>query len=211
MAQYIEALKRLDFNNDDSMLDFINKTQIRDWEPYPQPIILGSDASTIYQLRSQLVDMEAASDIPSGAKLSEYIFEIRATAPNTKSPVQYIYSIGMLEYTNRAGSTGTTTPFTVGINPVDRSIWLILTPYSLDGVGNRVPIPLNIDTWPYTGTMANNRPPFDVIQIATWTEFIALNQTNAISRAIFTRMGMRIGPKAWLAPKAAVEQALRRH
>lgn len=215
MAQYIDAVKGLNFKNDDSMLDFINKTQIRDWEPYPLPIILGCDGSTIYQLRSQLVDMEATSDIPSGTPLSEYIYEIRATAPNVKSPTQYIYSLGMLEYTKQAGSIGTETPFKVGINPVDRSVWLIMTPYSLDGVGNRVPIPLNVDTWPYAGTTATTGTPpkkrdtFDVIQIATWAEFVALNQTNAISRAMFTKAGMRVGPKAWIPSKTAVEQALK--
>ncbi len=96
-ASYINHLKAVDFRRIDSITAFIYRTQIRDREPYPKPIVLGSEDGMVYQLRSQLLDLEPSFDLPAGATSSDAITEIRSTNPNTKCPLQFVLPLGTLE------------------------------------------------------------------------------------------------------------------
>ncbi|KAK4695623.1 hypothetical protein P7C71_g2164, partial [Lecanoromycetidae sp. Uapishka_2] len=212
MQEYINALKTVDFKTTGSISTFMSKTQIRDWQPYPQPVILGSENGIIYQLGSQIVnDIEPKDELPESTPPSDFIIEIRPTDPKATSPVKYVYPLGRLEAVYQTGDLAQT-PFRVCINPVDRSIWLVMAPYNLDGVGEKDSIPANEDTWPYFLTKANGRTQFDVMQVASWKDFIALNQTSAISRVFFNAQALatakRIQPKAYVPAASVVQQAL---
>lgn len=79
---YIRHLEAVDFRRIDSTTTFIHRTHIRDRGPYPKPIVLGSENGMVYQLRSQLLDLEPSFDLPAGATSSDIITEIRSTNPS---------------------------------------------------------------------------------------------------------------------------------
>ena len=219
MQQYIDALKAVDFSSSNTIDKFTETTQIRDHDPAPRPILLGSDAGSnvVYQLHSKLVDdlIPSKADTPKNVKLSDYVMEIKATAANTQSPVQYIFMLGDLRAAPSASPTtpGEETPYRVCINPVDRSIWLLMLGFTLDSNGGPVPIPTDADTWTFLNAKANGRASFDVMRIATWSEFIALTQSSAVNRPIFGTQAIgtskRIFPKAVWPTAEAVEKALK--
>lgn len=217
LESYINHLKAVDFKRIDSITTFIYGTQIRDWEPYPEPIVLGSENGILYQLRSQLLDLEPSFDLPAGATPNDAITEIRPTNPNTKCPLQFVLPLGTLEYSKFADSSrGETsfrveTPFHVYVNPIDRSIWLVLSPYMHDDLGDRESIPWGTDPWPYLGLHADGRVPFDVMKLMTWEEFQTLgDQSQAPKKDIFrlAKVAIQVWPTAWVPTKEAVDAVL---
>jgi len=111
----------------------------------------------------------------------------------TKSPVQYIVRLGFLQcvatHTHGTRSTCSSepmnTPFSIVLNIVDKSLWMILGEYRRDMIEEYVPIPANANSWDFLPEPANGRPSFDVMQILTWRDFIALKQTSAKARRFF--------------------------
>ena len=233
MAQYIETLKDVDFRDTKSIFRFVEKTQLRDWDPYPDPIVLGSELGhergVIYQLRSQLVHVcEPTSDLGGGTAPSDTFVEIRG-----KMAARYAFFLGVLEASlppskSSSGSrlssssiepaTATrqivSTPYRVCVFPVDRSIWLVLLESSLSVSTDDLSdgIPQHADTWSYLQTKANGRAPFDMIQVATWSDFITLTESSAVSRQIFSEQALETAtrefPKLFVPAVTAVESAM---
>ena len=105
--EYVDALKAVDFISSQSIRKFMRKTQMRDWQPYPQPVILGSDADVSYQLCSELdCELEPHNDLPSNTPPSDYIIEIRAADNKIPSPVKYVFPLGRLEAVLSGPQTG---------------------------------------------------------------------------------------------------------
>lgn len=212
-AMYINSLGCLDFRHSSSISSFMYRTQIRDWEPYPEPIILGSEDGLVYRLRSQLLDLEPSCDVSADVILNDAISEIRATKPDTQCPLRFVLPLGTLDYIRLADSSRFETSFHVCINPVDRSIWLILAAYTLDQVGDRVLIPRGEDPWPYLGLKSRGRVQFDVMELMTWKEFRKLeNQSQAVERDMFglAEGAMQVWPTLWVATKEAVDAVVPR-
>ena len=109
MPQYINALKNVNFSDEYNVGEFMVLTQHQDWRPCPQPIVLGTENCYKYQLISCLSEWEVSSDIAKDTEESEVAAEIRSTLANTKSPVQYIVTLGYLQcvatHTYRTRST----------------------------------------------------------------------------------------------------------
>lgn len=122
----------VDFRQITNISTFIDRTQIRDWEPYPKRIVLGSEDGKVYRLRSQLLDPEPFSGLPPNSTSGDSITKIQACNPITKRSLRFVFPLGTLDYTNDADFSRVETPFYVCINPVDRSIRLFLSPYTLD-------------------------------------------------------------------------------
>ena len=197
----------IDFRNTASLIKFIHLTQVRDRAPYPRPIVLGSEDDNVYQLRSQLLDMEPSHDLPADTPSSKAIIEIRSTNPNTECPLRFVLPLGTLEYTRIADSLRVETPFHVCVNPVDRSIWLVLSSYTLDDVGDRMPIPRGTDPWPYLGLSSYGRMKFDVMELMTIKELRNLeNQDEALKKDMFGPAieAVQVWPTAWVPAKVNV-------
>ena len=191
-----------------SVIRFIKTTQSRDWASYPRPIVLGSEDGNVYQLRSQLLDLEPSCDLPAGAVSSNAFTEIRPTKPNTECPLRFVLPLGLLEYIRVADSSRVETPFHVCVNPVDLSIWLILASYTLDDLGDRMPISRGTDPWPYLGLHSYGRVQFDVMELMTANDFQGLqNQEEALKRDMFgaAEEATQVWPTAWVPTKDAVE------
>ena len=221
MKEYLDRLKAVDFQSVDSIISFSDATQVRDREPFPQPVLLGRDdrSDLVFQLSSQLVDdmLPRKSELPSNVPPSDFIIEVKATAADVQSPVQFVFPLGNLTATPSSSPTtpGIDTPYRVCINPVDRSIWLIMVDYTLDSNGGRVPIPKDADTWALMGgASSKGRKPFDVIKVATADALFALNQTSGATRVMFSdqevEKSRRVFPKPVRPSAAAVEQALKK-
>jgi hypothetical protein len=204
MPQYIHALKNVNFSDEDSIGEFLLLTQPTGWQPAPQPVELGKEGSYKYQLISCMHDWEISSDIPPGTEDSWVAVEIRPTLANTKSPVQYVVPLGYLQcvatHTHRTRSTYSTqptinTPFTIVLNIVDKSIWMVLDKETRDCNPEPVPIPANANGWDFLPEPSTDRPSFDVMQILTWDEFIALNQTSTGKRRLFLKRALATAKK----------------
>jgi hypothetical protein len=96
MSQYINALKNVNFSDEDNVGEFLLSTQHLDWRPHPQPVVLGTENRYKYQLISCRSEWEVSSDIAENTEESEAAAEIRSTLANTKSPVQYVVTLGYL-------------------------------------------------------------------------------------------------------------------
>ena len=233
-AQYIEALENVNFRDMKSISSFMYKTQIRDWDPYPKPIILGSElgneSGAIYQLRSQIVDdFEPMSDLDDRTAPSDAIVEIRFNNLTKR----YVFPLGILEASLPPGPSLSgfppskpviesatairqtfLTPYRVCISPVNRSISLVLpdSPLSVSTDDLSGGIPLDADTWPYIPTKTNGRSSFHVIQVATWSEFTSLSQSTAVSRQIFSEQALkkakREPPKLFVPAAPALQKAM---
>jgi hypothetical protein len=59
---------------------------------------------------------------------------------------------------------------------------------------------------------ANGRPSFDVMQILTWKDFIALDQTSAKTRRFFSKEALatakRVVPELYAVTESDIEKAL---
>ena len=237
IAQYIEELKNVNFRDTKSIFSFVEKTQLRDWDPYPDPIVLGSDlgdeSGVIYQLRSQLVDDgEPTSDLADGTAPSHALVRIRSE----KEGPEYAFFLGVLEASlppnkSSSGSRSSSssiesatatrqivlTPYRVCVDPVDRSIWLVLSEsllsLSTDDLSRG--IPQDADTWSYLQTKAKGRPSFDTIQVASWNDFITLTRSSAVSRQIFSNNALETAtrgfPKLFVPSATALEHAMTIH
>jgi len=89
-------------------------TQILDWRPRPQPVVLGSEKCYKYRLISCLgAQWDLSSDIAEDAE-SAVVVEIRSALANTKSPVQYTVWLGFLQcvatHSHGTRSTGSSEP-----------------------------------------------------------------------------------------------------
>jgi len=75
-----------------------------------------------------------------------------------------------------------------------------------------VPIPANANSWDFLPEPANGRPSFDVMQILTWRDFIALKQTSAKARRFFSKEALataeRIVPEFYAVAESDVKNAL---
>jgi hypothetical protein len=221
MPQYINALKNVNFSDEYSVGEFLLFTQHLDWRPDPQPIVLGTENCHQYQLISCLSEWEVSSDIAKDAKESEAA-EIRSTLVNTKSPVQYIVTLGYLQcvatHTYRTRPNWSpkpiNTPFIIVLNIVDKSLWMVLGKHRRDTgfTEEDVPIPANANGWDFLPEPANGRPSFDVMQICRWKDFIALDQTSAKTRRFFSKEALatavRVVPELWAVAELDVKKAL---
>ena len=220
MPQYIKALMNVDFNDEDSVDQFINLTQILDWRPGPQPIVLGTEKSYKYQLISCLGQWDISSDIAEDTEESAVAVEIRSALANTKSPVQYIVPLGFLQcvatHTHGTRSTGSSkpwdTPFAIVLSIVDNSLWMVLGKFRMDVNELAEPIEETDNNWDFLPESANGRPSFDVMQILTWKDFIELEKTSAKGRRFFSKEALatarRIVPEFYAAAESDVKKAL---
>jgi len=206
----------VDFNDEDSVDQFINLTQILDWRPGHQPIVLGTEKSYKYQLISCLGQWDISSDIAEDTEESEVAVEIRSALANTKSPVQYIVPLGFLQcvatHTHGTRSTGSSKPWDTPFTIVDKSLWMVLGKFRMDVNELAVPIPASANNWDFLPEPANGRPSFDVMQILTWRDFIALEQTSAKARRFFSKEALatarRIVPEFYGVAESDVKKAL---
>jgi hypothetical protein len=206
MPQYINALKNVNFSDEYSVGKFLVSTQGLGWRPGPHPVVLGAENCYKYQLISCSSEWEVFSDIPKDTEDSEVAAEIRSTLANTKSPVQYIVTLGYLQcvathtHSTRANwsSKPMNTPFAIVLNIVDKSLWMVLGKHRRDTNFSEEdePIPANANGWDFLPEPANGRPSFDVMQILTWKEFIALDQTSANTRRFFSKKALATA-KRW--------------
>ena len=168
------------------------------------------------------------SDLGGGTAPSDTFVEIRG-----KMAPRYAFFLGVLEASlppskSSSGSrlssssiepaTATrqivSTPYRVCVFPVDRSIWLVLLESSLSVSTDDLSdgIPQDADTWSYLQTKANGRAPFDMIQVATWSDFITLTESSAVSRQIFSEQALETAtrefPKLFVPAVTAVESAM---
>lgn len=211
-AMYIQHLRSVDFSHTASITTFIYEAQIRDWDPYPEPIVLGFQDGIEYQLRSELVDLEPSYDLPAGVLSSDRLVEIRTTNPNTECPLRFVFPLGILRYTRSADSSRVETPFHVCVNPIDLSIWLVLAEYTLNDLGDREEIPRSTDPWPYLGLRSDGREKFDVMELMTWEQFQGLVD-QGLRQELFGRAkaAIQVWPTAWVPTKEAVEAVVPRH
>jgi hypothetical protein len=220
MPQYIKALMNVDFSNEASVRQFINLTQRLDWRPRPQPVVLGIEKCYKYQLISCLGQWDISSDIAEDTKGSAVAIEIRPALANTKSPVRYIVPLGFLQcvatHTHGTRSTGSSepwdTPFAIVLNIVDNSLWMVLGKFRMDVNELAEPIEETDNNWDFLPESANGRPSFDVMQILTWRDFIALEQTSAKARRFFSKEALatarRIVPEFYAVAESDVKKAL---
>jgi hypothetical protein len=195
MPQYIKALMNVDFSDEDTVVQFLNLTHINDYRPPPQPVVLGTEKCYQYQLISCAEYWDMSSDIALDVEESGVVMEMRSALANTKLPLQYIVPLGFLQcvttHTYRTRSTYSSrpidTPFGIVLNIVDKSLWMVLGSYSRDGIEPYEPIPVIDNNWDFLPMPANGRPTFDVMQILTWRDFIALEQTSAKARPFFSK------------------------
>jgi len=219
MPQYINALMNVNFSDEDSVGEFIVLTQMLDWQPPPQPIVLGTENCYKYQLISCSGYWDISSDIPKDTEDSAVAMEIRSTLANTKSPVQYVVRLGFLQcvatHTYRTRSTCSyepmDTPFAIVLNIVDKSLWMVLGQYRNDTDDYTDPVPANANSWDFLPEPANGRPSFDVMQILTWKDFTTLNQTSARTRRFFSKEALktakRVAPAFWAVLESDVKMA----
>lgn len=128
-------------------------------------------------------------------------------------PLQFILPLGTLEYRRFAESSRAETSFRVCINPIDRSIWLVLAPYTLDDLGDRVSFPRGTDPWPYLGLHSDGCVQFDVMELMTWKEFQNLeNQSQALKKDMFglAKVATHVWPIVWVHTKEAVDAVVPR-
>jgi hypothetical protein len=223
MQQYINALKNVNFSDENNVGEFMVLTQNPRWRPDPQPVVLGTENCYQYQLISCNSEWECSSDIAEGTQDSAVAAEIRSALANTKSPVQYIVTLGYLQcvathtHSTRAtwSSKPMNTPFVIVLNIVDKSLWMVLGKHRRDGVffyEEDEPIPANANGWDFLPALANGRPSFDVMQILTWKDFIALDQTSAKTRRFFSKEALatavRVVPELWAVAGLDVKKAL---
>jgi hypothetical protein len=223
MPEYITELRNINFNDENNIGEFMVSTQNPCWRPDPQPVVLGIENCYQYQLISCLSEWEYSSDIAKGTQDSAVIAEIRSTLPNTKSPVQYIVSLGYLQcvaaHTHRTRSTWSSkpinTPFAIVLNIVDKSLWMVLGKHRRDGALNEEdePIPANANSWDFLPAPANGRPSFDVMQILAWKDFIALDETSAKTRRFFSKEALatakRVVPQLYAVVESDGKKALK--
>ena len=224
MQQYINALKNVNFSDENNVGEFMVLTQNPRWRPDPQPVVLGTENCYQYQLISCNSEWECSSDIAEGTQDSAVAAEIRSALANTKSPVQYIVTLGYLQcvathtHSTRAtwSSKPMNTPFVIVLNIVDKSLWMVLGKHRRDGVffyEEDEPIPANANGWDFLPALANGRPSFDVMQILTWKDFIALDQTSAKTRRFFSKEALatakRVVPELYAVAKSDVKTALK--
>jgi hypothetical protein len=73
-------------------------------------------------------------------------------------------------------------------------------------------IPAKANSWNFLPAPANGRPSFDVMQILTWKDFIALDQTSAKTRHFFSKEALataeRVVPELWAVAELDVKRAL---
>ncbi|KAL8765211.1 MAG: hypothetical protein Q9209_007644 [Squamulea sp. 1 TL-2023] len=134
----------------------------------------------------------------SGASY-DHVMQVKPTKSNAPPPIQYILPLGALEvvpkdFFGKVGR-GDYTPFRVCMNPVDKSIWLVMRPYLIDGIGERDPIPSSSNTWNFLGE-----------------QFIEADEAKAAERELFgvnaLATGKRIEPEPYSGAAAEVEQAI---
>jgi hypothetical protein len=222
MPQYINTLKNVNFSDEYNVGEFMVLTQHLGRRPRPQPIVLGTENCYKYQLISCLSEWEVSGDIAEDAQDSEVAVEIRSTLANTKSPLQYIVKLGYLQcvatHTFRTRSTWSSkpidTPFAIVLNIVDKSLWMVLGKHRRDRgfTEEEEPIPANANSWDFLPAPANGRPSFDVMQILTWKDFIALDQTSAKTRRFFSKEALatakRVVPELYAVTESDIEKAL---
>ena len=220
MPQYINALKNVNFNDENSVGEFLLLTQHLDWRPHPQPVVLGVENCYKYQLNSCRSEWEVSSDIAENTEESEAAAEIRSTLANAKSPVQYVITLGYLQcvaihpYRTRWSSDPINTPFAIVLNIVDKSLWMVLGKYRRDRDFTEEDdlIPAKANSWNFLPAPANGRPSFDIMQILKWKDFIALDQTSANTRRFFSKEALataeRVVPELWAVAELDVKKAL---
>jgi len=217
IPQYVKALMNVNFSDEDSIGQFILSTQMLGRQPRPQPVVLGTEKSYKYLLISCLGGLDISSDIAEDTEESGAVVEIRSALANT--PVQYIVPLGFLQcvaHTHRSRSNRSSepmnTPFTIVLNIVDKSLWMVLDKYRRDITEEDVAIPANANGWDFLPEPANGRPSFDVMQILTWRDFTALEQTSAEARRFFSKEALatarRIVPTFWAIAESHVKKAL---
>jgi hypothetical protein len=97
------------------------------------------------------------------------------------------------------------TPFLIVINIVDKSLWMVLCKDEEDYYETGVLIRANANGWDFLPEPANGRPSFDVMQILTWKDFTALNQTSARTRRLFSKEALKTAKKVAPVLYAAAE------
>ncbi|KAL8787055.1 MAG: hypothetical protein Q9213_002397 [Squamulea squamosa] len=216
---YIAAASKLDFirgAQNESLFNFHVATQYCDEEPYPAPFVLGSHSGYYYRLRSQTQDFDITNELAPEVQSYDDLLQVESTKSHTQSPVQYIFPLGILEAVSKAtfneGGRGVETPFRVCMNPVDKSIWLVMVSYLIDGLGERDPIPESCNTWKFLRVRDIAAEPFDVMKILSWEQFTEVDEANAAERELFGQhvlaTAKRVYPELHTAPMKGVKKAL---
>lgn len=82
----------------------------------------------------------------------------------------FVFPLDILVYST-ADIECVETLFHVCVDPIDRSILLVLALYELDSVRERVSIPRDTDPWHHLGLHSNGPLQFDAMELTTWKEF----------------------------------------
>ncbi|KAL8708509.1 MAG: hypothetical protein Q9225_007591 [Loekoesia sp. 1 TL-2023] len=229
--EYIDALRTVNFLSIPSVIDFYSNTKRDLPKTEPESITLGSENGITYKLFYGLgFDLDPVKgthvlqsyEYGDATDDADVAIEIRATGPDVHSPVQYVYHLGHVVAVGAKLSTFyrygvPNTSYLVCIDIVDRSIWLVMSPYgfrrSYDG--GRSSICEDVDTWRDIRAKANGRPSFDVMRLMSWDEFesIALDQGSAPSRPMFSAQAVatakRIEPEPFPAHASTVVRVVR--
>lgn len=115
-AAYIGNLRDVDFSH--ALIASNSSTKHRSVTRNHIPLL----SSLALRIAANL-SLEPPSDLPAGATYTDLCNEIRATKPNTQSPLQFVFPPDTLVYST-ANIECVETPFHVCVNHVDRSIWL---------------------------------------------------------------------------------------
>jgi len=205
--EYIKALQVVNFGDRASIGKFMTLAQIRDSQPPPQPISLGVDNSYRYYLRSQLAYLDIANKLPAGTVGHDQLVEFIAQ-DGKQPPLQYALHLGALEAIpaskNYSDVNKIGTPFHVWIDAVTRSVWLVLDPNPIDGLGDPVPIDARDDPWNYLPSPRNSRPSFDVMLVLTRNEIGTIDD----NRPLFGKASLLTAQRRHLQPYAVAKDVI---
>lgn len=221
-VEYFDALRKLDVGNVNSLGDFMSRTQKPHHRPTPRPILLGADGDVQYVLRSGLAFYEIIDDLVENTKVHpnfvEFIPESDSGFDATEGLLRYGFHLGALEgilprstdvsadfNTTAATAIVVSTPFNVFLNPLDKSIWIVLDQKSQDGLGF---MEFTGDPWDSLPSFSEGRAQFDVMRILSGEEVNVWDGNHMAwdfqtPRPFFTQEAMKTAKRVFLEPHTA--------
>ena len=213
-AQYIDALKRVDFGSQHSIATFDGKAKSRGARPAPKPLILGYEAGYQYILESKFADykLDNPLKIPYDQQHSQ-IVGIKAHPDHDE--LQYVFRLGTLVWVPASVDVTSPkfsreelrrTPFKVFIDPLNKSLWLILDPHRVDEDGEDDSIPGSANTWDFLPSKSNGRSSFDILKLFDWGELDALKKPSK-KREIFSEKAIKSAARLQTTLQVVTEDA----
>lgn len=221
-VEYFDALRKLDVGSVDSLGDFMFHTQKPHQRPTPKPILLGVDGDVQYSMRSGLAFYKIIEDLDENIevhpKFVEFLPEFDSEFDATEGVLRYGFHLGALEGivpkrtdisadVNTTAATGivVSTPFNVFLNPLDKSIWIVLDQNSREDLGL---MEFTGNPWDSLPSLPEGRAQFDVMRILSGEEVKALDGNHMAldfqtPRSFFTQDAMKTAKRLFLEPHTA--------